>query len=187
MSRGIDYGKGTTNIDTKTGIRYGIMPMNAIMQAWCDSADDPEYPQTCPNCGNETIVDYDDGEHAGYTSLSSYRDSMREYACTHCELYMANEDTYPDCDDGAGYTYTAEGYSVESDSHGDLWVFKSPYFTRAQFCSPCAPGACYLENPCEDGERAYCFGPDWFDNDYPCPYPAYRVDTGELIYSPKAD
>lgn len=44
---GIDYGFGSTNIDPKTKIRYGIISMYDVMQAWCDS-DEPYYP--CDEC-----------------------------------------------------------------------------------------------------------------------------------------
>lgn len=33
MSTGIDYGRGKTNIDTATGIRYGVISMHSVGQA----------------------------------------------------------------------------------------------------------------------------------------------------------
>jgi len=90
-SKGIDYsGVGATcNRDLETGIRYGIIPQNDILQAWADSSE-PDYGELhCPKCGNNL----DDGD-----------------------------------------------YLAASDSEGDVWVYRSPYYTRAQFCSPCAPG-----------------------------------------------
>ena len=68
-----------------------------------------------------------------------------------------------------------------------MWFTRSPYFTRAAFCSPCAPGACHLANPREDGERAYCPGPDWFDDENPAPFPIYSVATGEIVATPHTD
>jgi hypothetical protein len=92
-----------------------------------------------------------------------------------------------------------EEYKASSDSYGDIFVIKAPYFTVAQFCSPCAPGACYLENPIDINpvsdsppkridiasrqylaNACYCFGHDWFD-DAKAPYPVYSVETGELV------
>ncbi len=71
--------------------------------------------------------------------------------------------------------------ATQSGDDSDIFILKSPYYTRAQFCSPCAPGACYLTNPCEDGERAYCFGHDWFD-DGKAPYPVFLVaDDSEVL------
>jgi hypothetical protein len=35
---GIDYGMGCTNVDHATGIRYGVISQNEILQAWADSS-----------------------------------------------------------------------------------------------------------------------------------------------------
>jgi hypothetical protein len=87
-----------------------------------------------------------------------------------------------------GHVYKREGYHAhQSQDDCDIWIEKSPYFTYAQFCSPCAPGACYLRNdlsePNEDN-KAYCFGHDWFE-DGKAPYPVYSVETGELVHPAK--
>jgi hypothetical protein len=37
--RGIDYGNGMTNKDRDTGIRYGVISQNDVLQAWADSSD----------------------------------------------------------------------------------------------------------------------------------------------------
>lgn len=179
----IDYGRGQTNIDTETGIRYGILPQHAILQAWADSSEAPDIPPCCPECGND-VVAYDDDAHGEYKADGRYS-ACPEYACTHCKLKLGNDWVWPECSDGAGYHVVDAEITAEIDSHGDIWVFKSAYYTRARFCSPCAPGACDLLNPDESGERAYCFGPDWFDDDSPCPYPVYRVADDTCIYKPK--
>lgn len=62
----------------------------------------------------------------------------------------------------------------------DIFITKSIYYTHAQFCSPCAPGAGYLLNPCEAGPKTYCFGHDWFEGNK-APYPVYSVETGLII------
>lgn len=36
---GIDYGRGITNIDAKTGIRFGVIHQNNVLQAWADSSE----------------------------------------------------------------------------------------------------------------------------------------------------
>ncbi len=52
MAKGIDYGNGLTNIDHSNGIRYGVIPANEVLQAWCDSSE-PDYGEPhCPKCGN---------------------------------------------------------------------------------------------------------------------------------------
>ena len=146
--KGIDYGMDKTNVDAETRIRYGVIPQNAVLQAWADSSE-------------------------------AY------YPCEDCEIER-DEDGNPDdmicaCCEPAGFYVDDSEYLAESDSCGDIFITRSPYYTRAQFCSPCAPGACYLLNPCEDGERAYCFGHDWFEDGH-APYPVYRVvDDAEVL------
>jgi hypothetical protein len=65
----------------------------------------------------------------------------------------------------------------------DVMVLKSPYFTHAQFCSPCVPGAGNLECPMPNGVACYCFGHDWFDEGR-APYPVYFVSNGDEVPPP---
>jgi len=134
MGRGIDYGMGETNIDRTTGIRFGVISQNDVLQAWADSSE-PDYGEpTCGCCGDEPLGwGLDDGE-----------------------------------------------YVAMADQHGEIMILRSPYYTKAGFCSPCVPGACHLSEPCNDGEKAYCFGHDWFD-DGVAPYPVYSVETGKEV------
>jgi hypothetical protein len=151
--RGIDYGRGITNIDTDTGIRYGIIPQ---YQAASWIHDDWEYDYgtpNCPQCGKENIPE---SEHT------------QDYYCKDCEQYFYSDECYPD--EPLSLFIKTDEYELQLDNHGDIWVFKSPYITRAQFCSPCAPGACYLLNYCSNGDKAYCLGPDYFENEPPYPY-----------------
>lgn len=55
--QGIDYGLGKTNIDTKTGIRYGVISQHSILQAWADSSEP---------CWEEGEEQDEDTEPAGY-------------------------------------------------------------------------------------------------------------------------
>lgn len=183
MSRGIDYGSGCTNIDHETGIRYGVIPQNAVLQMWADSSE-PDYGEPhCPKCGNEAVpfgkADVDREDYTGS------KGSCQDYACDDCKLYWDSWEVFGD--EPLGFVLDDETYQASSDSHGDIWVFKSPYYTRAQFCSPCAPGACYLLNPCEGGEKAYCFGPGWFGAEWePCPYPVWKVEDDTCVYTVKS-
>lgn len=169
---GIDYGMGGSNIDGKTGIRFGVIHQNNVSADYWFESSEPVYfylcteckaelgnelPEKCPTCGHE-FSDFD------------YYDGLDPMA------YVL--------DDGE---YKAECGTDD----GDIFVTKSPYFTYAQFCSPCAPGAVYLMNPFkgskEEAEaagfaRGYCFGHDWFDTGK-APYPVYSVETGELVNS----
>lgn len=165
---GIDYGHGKTNIDNATGIRFGVIAVHSVLQAWCDSSE-PEYGAPdcyeCPHC-NECID----------VSQSNWGD---EIECEECgedfeiELLDFVEPLY--------WYYNGEGYKLHSClDNTEIMVIKSPYYTYAQFCSPCVPGAGNLNEPCFDGVKTYCLGADWFDNDE-VPYRIYSVETGELI------
>ncbi len=199
-NRGIDYGMGMTNIDRATGIRFGVVSINALGEYAWDGFEADYGPASCPKCGNEAVegdseIPLDelgegeteaelqecDREELGYETLHH---ASGDYACDSCRILFDGEDAFGD--EPCGHDCTDSEYTARVDSHNDVFIVRSPYYTRAQFCSPCAPGACYLENPCEEGEKAYCFGPDWYSDERPCPYPVYRVDTNELIYSPEA-
>lgn len=180
---GIDYGNGLTNIDHETGIRYGVISQNEVLQVWADSSE-PEYgPPTCGHCGEELPEEY-----AGI-------DNREEIHCPHCnEIILGTEDMYPETP--IAYIIDDSEYIANADEMGDIMIVKSPYYTYASFCSPCAPGAGYLmdwfkihdhdkeifdgllKNDCNQlaGKmlsrlaentgfpKVYCFGHDWFDS-----------------------
>lgn len=162
-TKGIDYSgrNGTCNRDLSTGIRYGIVPSQCLGD-WAHESFEGEYDAACPTCGEDWPEDLD-----------------TPCECPACGETVRDGDQYAD---EASRTVILDP-DVEGflDSSGDVWVTKSPYFTRAAFCSPCAPGACSLASPCDDGERAYCLGAEWYDEENPVPYPIYSVVTGELV------
>ena len=170
---GIDYGNGRTNISSE-GIRYGVIPFHDVSQSWCNSSEanygTPDSSDCdCPECGHNDEQSHEWGDNLICEECGeSYDVELPDFA----------EPVSHVLDDGE---YLAE----QSQDSCDIFILKSPYYTLAQFCSPCAPGAGYLRNPCETGPKTYCFHPEWFDCDNPCPYPVYRVDTGECIYTPK--
>jgi hypothetical protein len=165
---GINYAGITApqaNRDNDAGIRYGVISMNAVCQAWGDSSE-PEYGNYCPHCGNEP---------------ESGNDIHEMKRCPLCYKKLGETDFYEEepiawkIDDGE--------YKAESDSNGDIFIFQSPYYTYAQFCSPCAPGACHLNNPLEspiEDNKCYCFGHDFFDEEK-APYTVYSVETNKVI------
>lgn len=157
---GIDYGRGITNIDHDNGIRYGVISQHEVLQAWCDDSE-PFYGKPhCPKCGNELDEPVDDGY---------------ECECGHV-IDWVGEECYGD-EPLSHYVDDGE-YRAEAGCDGDIFITKSPYYTRCTFCSPCAPGAGYLTDRGNDC-KAYCFGSDWFDGD--CPYPIYRVADDSLV------
>jgi hypothetical protein len=175
--KGIDYGRGLANVDKATGIRFGVIPCGTVTW-WNDHAEGNYGEARCPECEGEVLSSDDEKVPEG---AEGPEHGCFDYYCAECEKPLSSEDCYPedalsyDVDEGEDNLQASCG-----DGGIDIFVMGSPYFTRAAYCSPCAPGACYLMSPCEDGERAYCFGHDWFE-DGKAPYPVYSVATGELV------
>lgn len=160
---GIDYGMGKTNIDTETGIRFGVIHQNEVLQAWADSSE-PIDSNTCPYCGNEP------------KSGNSIYEMKR---CPTCYKALKEQDF--DFSEPVGYKLEDGEYiASQSGDDGDIFIIKSPYYTKCQFCSPCAPGAGYIMQSVEDGVKAYCFGHDWFEEEK-APYKVYSVETNEEV------
>lgn len=156
----IDYGMDLTNVDHETGIHYGVIPANDVMQAWSDSSE-PEYD--CDEC--EAKQEFEsDPENEG-----------EEFDCSDYEC------------EPRGFAFVEDGYEAcQSRDDSDIFITKSPFYTFAAFCSPCAPGAGHLRNPLapDEGVKTYCFGDDWFE-DESCPYTIYNVVDDAIVYQPK--
>ena len=167
---GIDYGMGQTNIDPETGIRYGVIPAQEV-DYWDEEGS---VEPTCPKCGSANL-DRED--------TNRVKKGYHDYLCNDCNEVFDDEQAYHEfpinwhLDDGE---YLAE----QASDSVDIFVTKSPFYTHAQLCSPCAPGACYLLSPEDDGEKAYCFGHDWFEGEI-APYRVYRVDDDSFVPPPE--
>ena len=171
--QGIDYGLGRTNIDVATGIRYGVISQHSVGQAWYDDAE-PDYgPATCPKCGNEAI-EFDADKHDEFDCGRGCTD----YACGSCQYAFDSSEAFGE--EPRGWNYENDGYQLVDCLDSDIMILKSPFYTFAQFCSPCVPGAGNLDSPIEDGVKAYCLGHDWFE-DGKAPYPVYDATTGKQI------
>lgn len=169
MSRGIDYGLGKSNIDPKTGIRYGVISGGSFL------IDDlaPNYGNpTCPKCGGEVV------ETCESTMTDDPSARGTDYACENCHDTWRSDECFGD--DPLSWGYTGEGYEITSCLDSDYMVLRSPYYTLAAFCSPCVPGAGNLDSPCADGVQCYALGPEWFDGDK-APYPLWRVSDGTVV------
>ena len=179
MGTGIDYGMGRTNVDPSNGIRFGVIPSNDVLQTWADSSEsvypDPE-PVECTSCG-------------GIGEVAPGEDTDGEGEPCECEECGGIGEVEGDGDDigePLGFTYSGDGYECsQSGDDSDIFITRSPFYTLAPYCSPCAPGAVYLRDANPDGVRGYCFGHDWFEAGR-APYPVYRVDTGEEVPPPPA-
>ncbi|HYT46547.1 MAG TPA: hypothetical protein VEP90_29740 [Methylomirabilota bacterium] len=178
---GIDYSLGLANVDSANGIHYGVISQHSVLQAWADSAE-PDYGEPhCPKCGGDVVE-----AHICYNSLvdgdkhwsNLYSHGIDDYACENCEVYLDSADVFGDepcawgVDDGE--------YLLTDCLDSDVFVLKSPYYTFAQYCSPCVPGAGNLNSYCENGVKTYCLGHDWFD-DGKAPYPVYSVETNKEV------
>lgn len=171
---GIDYGLGKANIDNATDLRFGVIGMHDICQAWCDTSEadygEPELSDyDCPACGHNCCEG----------GMGEWGDSLE---CEECGESFDVE--LPDCCEPLAYYVDDDDYKLSSCFDGtEVIVLRSPYFTYAQFCSPCIPGAINLDHPVSvenTNNRGYCLGHDWFDSGK-APYDVYSVATGELI------
>jgi hypothetical protein len=172
--RGINYAgpfAPSTNRNPESGIRYGVINQQQVGQVWYDEAEaDYGEPQEaeCPHCSANVPV-LDKTQWGG------------EFECPRCEKTFEVE--LPDFAEPLSFFVKQDDLEAECGEDGDIFIIKSLYFTYAQFCSPCAPGACYLMNWLEEANednKAYCFGHDWFE-DGKAPYPVYSVATGQLV------
>jgi len=168
MYAGIDYGLGKSNIDTKTGIRYGVIAQSSLSD---NALNDMEYvyPFNCPNCGNESLI--------------PSKSKTYDYFCQTCRTWHMSEDCYGE--ESIGMKYEDDEYILTDCLDTDIMVIKSPYYTFTQFCSPCVPGAGNLDNYMPDGIKTYCLGTDWFDDYNKLPYPVYSVVDDSLIAEPE--
>ena len=166
---GIDYGHGMTNVDSETGIRYGVININRLAShAWDEitaSGADLDYrdaieelTQDLTSSLKSILADYD----------SSF--DCRQAAEEIVEQLDLNLESTGDC---TRYQYSDDSVTFTVCSDGDIFVTKSKFYALRGFCSPCAPGAGHLES---EGEvMTYCLGPDWFDSDNPMPYSCFSA------------
>lgn len=179
MSRGIDYGLGQTNINKDTDIRFGVISSHEVCQVWADSSEADYGEPHCPKCGNPALA-IDDDSLPDIDEEEDWTDDGRDHACLDCRYSFDSSEAYGD--EAIAFTLDDGEYKAsQSGDDSDIFILSSPYYTRAAFCSPCAPGAGYLMSPCDDGVKTYCFGHDWFDDNI-APYPVYSVkDNTEIL------
>jgi predicted RNA-binding Zn-ribbon protein involved in translation (DUF1610 family) len=162
--KGIDYGMNQINKDHDTGIRYGVIFVYNVGQVWYDTSEAYYDPIECSNCGTEILI---------------------ENECPNCGVDLTEK---WECLEPSSFYIDDEEYKIEQTvDDSDIFIIKSPYFTYAQFCSPCAPGAIYITNTLLEKDlnnRGYCLGHDWFE-DGQAPYPVYDVKTGKRVYPSK--
>lgn len=204
--RGIDYGMGQLNIDKATGIRFGVISQHSLMpealdDCWQNSRDltyeaaVAEFKRKLERCENDDELNELIAEELGERVAKRVGFQRRETGLE--EVWESICDYWNDAyqADDHDWLYEQDGYKLTNCLQSDVFILSSPYFTYAQYCSPCVPGACNLDSPLvtppDSGDfepdwqalrdnRAYCLGHDWFEGGK-APYPVYSVATGELV------
>ena len=118
----IDYGHGLVNIDTETGIRYGVIHQGEVLQAWADSSE-PDYDDVntddddfAPNAYILNDAEYSAIQHADDPDIFITRSPFYTL-CTFCSP----------CAPGAGYLLSPGNVKAYCFSH-DWWENgKAPY------------------------------------------------------------
>lgn len=162
---GIDYSLGQSNVDRETGIHFGVISQHSVGEAWYEDAEADYGKPHCPECGNEI--------------KESKRD--KDYRCGKCRKSFWSDQCFGD--DPIGCSFEDKNYKLSDCLDSDIFVLKSPFYTYAQFCSPCVPGAGNLDNPCEPDSGApktYCLGADWFE-DGKAPYRIWNVSDNSEV------
>ena len=173
---GIDYGNGLTNVNHDSGIRYGVIHHHEVGQRWYEDSEGDYGEPTCGKCGNtapsSNDADSDLAEREWFDG--------KDFYCPTCEYCFWSDDAYSD--EPRAHTFEDDEYSAtQGGDDCDIFVLKSPYYTHAQYCSPCAPGAVYLMSETDtNGPRGYCFGHEWFEEGK-APYPVYKVEDDSEV------
>jgi hypothetical protein len=190
---GLDYSLGWSNFNPETGIHFGVISQNSIN--W-DCSNDWQYDYGSPSCPKCTGTVKEIPTHTAssdppgkWVSIISdvpeayedYIGSGSDYACESCKILWDSGDCIGD---GAiGWSYEGDGYKLTDCLNNDIFVLDSLYFTYAQFCNPCVPGAGNLDSPMDAGSgvKTYCLGPKYFDEFRPMPYACFRVNDGTEV------
>lgn len=160
---GIDYSLGKANYDIDTGISYGLIDSRNLADFAMEEFQ-PIYHPYCPHCYSQLPEDFTEGN------------------CKDCEEHIEDGEQWPEHAEAEYWEYKDNDYTLHmSCDSSEVWIFKSPYFTYAQYCSPCMPGAGNLDVPMDErgqleqlGAKTYCLDKTWF-NDEILPYPIYEV------------
>lgn len=177
---GIDYSEPGSNVnrDAETGIRYGIISQNSLngdaLNDVYTNGDDLGFQQSKDQFTND-IKQAILGVAENFGRMDD--DTAQQWAQ---DIVDGDGFEWHDCDESGPYAYSEGDLKVQTTSNNDLWVFKSPYWTYAQFCSPCVPGAGNLDTYCAEGPKTYCLGHDWFEGGI-APYPVFDVATGLCV------
>jgi hypothetical protein len=182
---GIDYGLGQSNINKETGIHYGVISQHTPSP---EAVDDVYHGPHSRDLAYENWVEHVKKavssavlEAVDHLMLSSRAEELAKHLSEEAEGWDWLGDSYNG--DEADPLYEHDGYKIVKCLDYDLFVLKSPYYTHAQYCSPCVPGAGNLDHPCKEGPKSYCLGHDWFE-DGKAPYDVFDVISGAKVPAP---
>jgi hypothetical protein len=124
-SMGIDYGMGASNINPLTGIRYGVISQNEVLQAWADSSE--------PYYGEEEMEedDYDAEPIFWFIDDGEYKAECGDDG----EIFITKSPYYTTCAfcspcaPGAGYLMDYRENGIKAYCFGHDWFEdeKAPY------------------------------------------------------------
>lgn len=184
------YGPNSTDVDFKEFIESCRSVIRQAVRDWLECNDEPDIAVVI----EESLVDWSDGIVSRITEIAIDEiegvgiepdDVVIERIVNQCEEECCFSDSYEQVGDCTRVSYESPTIKGHTDSGGDMRIYKSPFVTWAQFCSPCAPGAGYLRTPCVEGvgTLTYCLPNGWYP-DGECPYPYWNVETGEKVFTP---
>ena len=122
---GIDYGMGTSNIDHNTGIRYGVISQNEVLQAWADSSE-PDYgmpeENELPEDAEPMGFYLDNGKYEAYCGDDG------DIFITKSPFYTFSKFCSP-CAPGAGYLMNPIDGGAKTYCFGHKWFedMQAPY------------------------------------------------------------
>lgn len=143
------------NIDTLTGIHYGVISPHSVMP----EALEDIYTHG-KNLNYEVYLEQVKFELKG--ALKDYLSDRRLDYAVEGAFDAIEQDLADDYQsENDAYRYEQDGYILETSELG-IYVIKSPYVTNAAHCSPCCPNAGDLDK--EGSIRSYCLGSEWFED-----------------------
>jgi hypothetical protein len=176
----------TSNMNLETGIHYGVIPKNDLFncaEEFFENAKDMSYQEALDDIKasvKEAILEQLSGDfemeesEIEFTGLfDSIDEKFNENFSSECSLMR----------------YEKDGFIIEaSNDDCDLFIIKSPFYTLAPPCSPCAPGAGYLRDAIKEDEidehgevklgsggiETYCLPKEWFEEGQ-CPYKYWKI------------
>lgn len=149
-----------TNVNLKTGIRYGIIAANSLEDWVIDeitSGEELEWKHAIEELTSETRAEAEkalpDGDEAEIAALAE--ELLNERSEELSNHWDNSEPTYQ---------YEIDGVRGETTHLGGamlVWVFESPVISKARLCSPCVPNCGDLDTLSENGQECYGVPDDW--------------------------